>query len=316
MALRKLYPSIRPYSSGYLAVDDIHTLYWEQSGNPDGVPIVLLHGGPGAGATPEHRRFFDPQFYRIVIFDQRGCGRSSPLGEVQNNTPDLLVSDIEKLRHHLRIGKWHVFGGSWGATLALLYAASHADNCASLILRGIFMLTQPETDWFINGPRTVFPEVWARFANHIPETERADLFEAYYQRIHGNDIDVQMAAALQWVAYESACATLYPQYQTMITDDQRKQALAMARMETHYFKHHVFADDNSILSKINVFRHVPAVIVQGRYDMVTPLQFAYTLHKAWPEADYVIVPDGGHSALDPAIRDRLIAATDNARSIR
>jgi proline iminopeptidase len=316
MAFRKLYPSLRPYSSGFLAVDDTHTIYWEQSGNPDGVPIVLLHGGPGAGATPEHRRFFDPHFYRIIIFDQRGAGRSEPLGETHNNTPDLLVSDIERLRKHLNIGKWHVFGGSWGSTLALLYAAAHPEQCASLILRSIFLMTKPETDWFLNGTRNVFPEVWDRFSRFIPESERGDLLEAYSKRLMGNDDVVRTAAALQWVGYESACATLYPHFETMINDDQRKQAVAMARLETHYFKHNLLEGPNAIMAQIDKFRHIPAVIVHGRYDMLTPLSTAHDLHQAWPEADYVIVPDGGHSAMDPAIRDRLIAATDNARSIR
>lgn len=315
MAFRKLYPDIRPYSTGYLSVDDTHTLYWEQSGNPDGVPVVFLHGGPGAGASPDHRRFFDPEFYRIVIFDQRGSGRSTPLGEIKDNAPDHLVADIEKLRVHLRIENWHVFGGSWGSTLALLYAAAHADRCIGLILRGIFLLTKPETDWFMTGIREVFPEVWDRFAHPIPETERDDLFEAYWKRIHGDDPAAQMDAALHWVSYESSCSSLYPRHAT-ITDDQRKQALAMARMETHYFRHHLFAQSDSLLEKVDRFRHVPAVIVQGRYDMITPIRTAYALHKKWPEADYVVVPDGGHSAMDPAIRDRLIMATDNARSIR
>jgi len=316
MAFRKLYPQIRPYSTGFLTVDDIHTLYWEQSGNPDGVPIVLLHGGPGAGTIPEYRRFFDPHFYRIIVVDQRGCGRSVPLGEVRNNTPDLLVEDIEKLRQHLRIAKWHVFGGSWGSTLARMYAAEHPDMCASLILRGIWLMTPEEKDWWFNGIRTVFPEVWERFARFIPEDERHDLLEAYYKRLHGTDEAVQLSAAMQWVAYESSCATLYPHFQTMFSDDQRKSAVAMARLEAHYFKHHVQGRNDSLLSRVDTFRHVPAVIIHGRYDMITPLKIAYDLHTVWPEADYVIVPDGGHSALDPAIRDRLLAATDNARSIR
>lgn len=316
MAFRKLYPAIRPYSTGFLPVDDMHTLYWEQSGNPDGVPVVLLHGGPGAGAGAEQRRFFDPHFYRIIIFDQRGSGRSEPLGETKNNTPDLLVADIEALRHHLRIGKWHVFGGSWGATLSLHYAAAHPENCASLILRGVWLMTQSEKAWFFGGTTAVFPEVWERFIRFLPESERHDPLEAYYKRLHGDDEQTKLAAAMQWVGYESACATLYPHFETMVTDDQRKHALAMARLESYYYKHFTVADDASILAKIDRFRHIPAVIIQGRYDMITPLKTAYHLHKLWPEADYVVVPDGGHSEADPAIRDRLIAATDNARSIR
>ncbi|MCB1539150.1 MAG: prolyl aminopeptidase [Alphaproteobacteria bacterium] len=316
MAFRKLYPAIRPYSTGFLAVDDIHTLYWEQSGNPDGVPVLFLHGGPGAGTTPEYRRFFDPHFYRIVLFDQRGSGRSEPLGEVRDNSPAHLVADIEALRQHLRIGKWHVFGGSWGSTLAMLYAADHPDACASLILRGIWLMTGDENKWWLEGIRTVFPEVWERFARFIPETERGDLLSAYHARLFGDDEAAKTAAAMQWVGYESACATLYPHYQTIYTDDQRKRAVAMARLEAHYFKNHVRTDADSILKRVDAFRHIPAVIIHGRYDMITPLKIAHDLHTVWPEADYVVVPDGGHSAMDPAIRDRLIAATDNARSIR
>lgn len=316
MAFRKLYPAIRPYSTGFLQVDDIHTLYWEQSGNPDGVPIVMLHGGPGAGTTPEYRRFFDPHFYRIILFDQRGSGRSEPLGEVRENAPPNMVADIEKLRLHLRISKWHIFGGSWGATLAMLYAADHPENCASLILRGIWLMTEVEKNWWFHGMRTVFPEVWERFARFIPEPERGDLLEAYHKRLHGDDDTARLSAAMQWIAYESSCATLYPHFQTMFSDDQRKSAVAMARIESHYFKNFLVPEDKSLLTRIESFRHVPAVIVHGRYDMITPLKTAHDLHTLWPEADYVIVPDGGHSAMDPAIRDRLIAATDNARSIR
>lgn len=316
MAFRKLYPAIRPYSTGFLPVDDTHTLYWEQSGNPDGVPIVFLHGGPGAGTQADYRRFFDPHFYRIIMFDQRGCGKSEPLGEVKDNSPKHAVGDIEALRQHLRIAKWHIFGGSWGATLALLYAADHAESCASLILRGIWLMTKSEHEWLMNGVRTVFPEVWERFARYIPESERGDLLAAYHKRLHGDDEAVQLAAAMQWVAYESACATLYPHFQTMFTDDQRKQVVAMARIESHFYKNYLVDDSQSLMKRVEDFRHVPAVIIHGRYDMITPLKTAHALHTVWPEADYVIVPDGGHSALDPAIRDRLIAATDNARSIR
>ncbi len=316
MAFRKLYPPIKPYSTGFLTVDDLHTIYWEQCGNPDGVPILLLHGGPGAGAGVDQRRFFDPHFYRIILFDQRGSGRSEPLGEVRDNTPAHLVRDIEALRTHLRIGKWHLFGGSWGATLALLYASAYPENCASLILRGIWLMTESESKWFFGGTRAVFPEVWDRFANFLPEAERHDVLAAYYNRLHGADEAAQLAAAMQWVAYESACATLYPHFQTMITDDQRKRAVALARIESHYYRHHVVPDAQSLMAGLDRFRHVPAVIINGRYDMITPLKTAHDVHKLWPEADYVVVPDGGHSELDPAIRDRLIAATDNARSIR
>lgn len=311
MTFRRLYPEIRPYASGYLDVDDIHTLYWEQSGNPDGVPVVLLHGGPGQGASLDQRRFFDPDFYRIVIFDQRGCGRSEPLGEVRNNAPSALVGDIEKLRDHLRIGKWHVFGGSWGAVLALLYAGEHPAACASLIIRSVSLFTKKDVDWFLYGMRRVFPEVWERFvAGHDKENLLAS-----YNAALDND-ETKTDAAMQWVGYEGACATLYPQFRTITTDAQKQAAWVLARLEAHYYMHHAFDDDAVILSKVDKFRHIPGVIIHGRYDMITPLESAYKLHKSWPEADYIIVPDGGHSALDPAIRDRLLMATDNARSIR
>lgn len=314
MAFRRLYPPLRPYSSGWLAVDDIHNLYWEQSGNPDGVPVVVLHGGPGAGATGDHRRMFDPEFYRIVIFDQRGAGRSQPLGEIRQNSPDALVSDIEALRKHLNINKWHVFGGSWGATLAILYAGQYAGHCASLIIRSVSLMTRKEIDWYLYGMRSVFPEVWERFAGHVDFAD--DLLEAYWQRLDGPDEAVRTAAGIAWAEYEGACATFYPQFMSFTEDEQRKRATAMARIEAHFFKNYLFDEKNSLLARVDAFRRVPSVIIHGRYDMITPLKNAHDLHRAWPEADYVIVPDGGHAAFDPAIRDRLVAATDNARSIR
>lgn len=314
MAFRKLYPSITPYSTGYLDVDDTHSLYWEQSGNSDGVPVVFLHGGPGAGATQDHRRFFDPEFYRIIIFDQRGCGRSNPLGELKDNTPHHLTADIEALRLHFKIRKWHVCGGSWGSTLALLYAAKHPQSCASLILRSVSLMTRADIEWIVYGMRTVFPEVWQKFSDHVDGSD--DLIEAYITRLTSEDQDIALAAGEAWSGYESACATLYPQSWTITSDEQHQRARIMALIETHYYKHFAFDDKDGILSLVDRFRHIPAVIVHGRYDMVTPISGAYDLHQKWPEADMIIVPDGGHSALDPAIRDRLIAATDNARSIR
>lgn len=311
MAFRKLYPEIKPYATGYLEVDDIHTIYWEQCGNPDGVPVIVLHGGPGQGASHDMRRFFDPDFYRIIIFDQRGCGRSQPLGEVKNNSPMDLVRDIEMIRDILKIGKWHVFGGSWGAILALLYASEHPTSCASIMVRSISLFTNKDIDWFLNGMRRVFPEVWDRFAvGH----DNKDLLASYETAL--TDETTKMDAAMQWVNYEGACATLYPQFRTITTDDQKMAAWILARLECHFYRHHTFPDESFLLDRIEKIRHIPGVIIHGRYDMITPLESAYKLHKKWPEADYIIVPDGGHSALDPAIRDRLLMATDNARSIR
>lgn len=310
-----LFPAITPYSSGYLTVGDGHQLYWEQSGNPDGVPVVLLHGGPGAGSSPVHRRFFDPDFYRIILFDQRGAGRSSPHGSTDHNTLFHLVSDMEILRKHLSVIRWHIFGGSWGSTLAIAYAAKNADRCISLMLRGIFLLEQEEIDWWMYGIKSIFPESWEQFANFIPEDERSDLIEAYYQRLMGKDKKTAMDAAIHWALYESACSSLIPNYETITTDEQKANVLALARLECHYFRNHKIIPQESLIHTINNFRHVPSVIIHGRYDVICPLSTAYRLHQAWPEADYIVVPDGGHSALDPAIRSRLIEATENAKTL-
>ncbi|HCK33117.1 MAG TPA: prolyl aminopeptidase [Rhodospirillaceae bacterium] len=315
MALRKFYPEIEPYSSGHLKVDDIHTLYWEQSGNPDGVPIVFLHGGPGGGISPSHRRFFDPDHYRIVLFDQRGSGKSEPAGEIKNNTPDLLVEDIETLRHHLKIDKWHIFGGSWGSTLALLYAIKHADRCISMILRGIFLMEEKELDWFAHGIKTIFPEEWERFAGFLNPNERKDIVSSYYKRLIDEDPHVHMPAARVWSQYESACAMMFPEAIKPYDPAKDLHHLCISRIEAHYFLHHKIAPEDSLLNHIDKIKHIPATIIQGRYDMICPIETAHRLHKAWPEADYIIVPDGGHSAADPSIRDRLLAATDNHRSI-
>lgn len=311
-----LFPPITPYSSGFLAVDSIHTLYWEQSGNPDGVPIVLLHGGPGAGATPIHRRFFDPDHYRIVIFDQRGAGRSHPLGGLENNTTRHLVQDIETLRNHLQIQKWHVFGGSWGSTLALSYAIKHSKHCLSLILRGIFLCEQSEIDWFLYGMRSVFPEAWEQFAAVAPKNEQDNLLDVYYRKLTApRNSEEQMEAATRWSLYEGACSSLIPNYETITTEEQKLHALALARIESHYFKNEVISQEKSILNKIDLLRSIPAAIIQGRYDMVCPIVTAHKLHTLWPEADYVVVPDAGHSALDPPLRSRLVEATEAAKTI-
>lgn len=310
-----LFPSIPPYSSGFLDVGDIHHLYWEQSGNPDGVPILLLHGGPGAGATPTHRRFFDPEHYRIIIFDQRGSGRSTPLGCLDNNTTADLIADIEALRTHLRIQKWHLFGGSWGSTLALLYAIQYPQHCVSLILRGIFLCTQPEIDWFLYGIRKVFPEAWEQFAGLLPADQQDSLLDGYYARLTGDDPQEQLDAAIHWSLYEGACSSILPNFETITTQEQKESAIALARMEAHYFKHEIIPPQNNILSQIDKIRAIPAAIIQGRYDMICPIETANALHKAWPEADYIVVPDAGHSALDPSLRSRLIEATEHAKTL-
>tara|TARA_R110001592_G_scaffold16881_19_gene71799 strand:+ start:5319 stop:6329 length:1011 start_codon:yes stop_codon:yes gene_type:complete len=314
--LLDLFPPTTPYSSGFLAVDDTHNLYWEQSGNPDGKPIVLFHGGPGAGATPVHRRFFDPDFFRIIIFDQRGAGRSTPLGCLKDNTTQHLIKDIEALRLHLKIDAWHIFGGSWGSTLALAYAAQYKERCLSLILRGIFLCQQNEIDWFLYGMETIFPEAWEQFASFIPEAERGDMLKAYYSRLtDDSDPETQMGAAVRWSLYEGACSSLMPNYETITTEEQKQNALALAKIEAHYFTNEVIAEENSLLNVIEKLRSIPTAIIQGRYDVICPIRTANKLHILWPEADYVVVPDAGHSALDAPLRSRLIEASESLKTM-
>ena len=314
--LLDLFPPVIPYSSGFLSVDQTHNLYWEQSGDPDGIPVLLIHGGPGAGATPTHRRFFDPDHYRIIIFDQRGSGRSHPLGSIENNTTDHLIADMEALRKHLNVTRWHLFGGSWGSTLAMRYAILHPQNCISLTMRGIFLCEKEEIDWFLYGMKKIFPEAWEQFAGFLPEDEQNDLLGGYYKRLTGNDHNIAMQAAIRWSLYEGACSSLFPNYETITTDDQKQHALALARIESHYFMHEVINAEDSLSKQIDKLRAIPTIIVQGRYDVICPMQTAYKLHQIWPEADYIVVPDAGHSALDPALRSRLIEATETFKTLR
>ena len=312
---RDLFPPIEPYRSGTLRLDARHTMYWEQSGNPRGVPALFLHGGPGAGATPVHRRFFDPVFWRIVIFDQRGAGRSTPLGEIADNSPGHLVADIERLRLALGIERWLVFGGSWGATLALCYAESHPERCLGLVLRGIFLSRPDEIDWFLYGIRRIFPEAWRAFANFLPEAERGDILAGYHRRLLDPDPRVHLPAARAWSIYEGACSTLLPNPETVAAFAEDRLALGLARIEAHFFSCHIFAGDTDLLARIDRIRSLPGVIVQGRYDMVCPIHSADQLARAWPEAKYVIVPDAGHSAMEPGIREQLVLATEQLKQI-
>ncbi len=308
------YTEIGPNRSGYLRLDERHEMYWEESGNAHGVPVIFLHGGPGAGATPQHRRFFDPAFYRIIIFDQRGAGRSQPLGEIIDNTTPLLVADIEQLREFLGVERWLVFGGSWGSTLALAYAESHPERCTGLILRGIFLCRKSEIDWFLYGLRTFFPEAWDDFVAPIPERERSDLLIAYYWRLNDPDPAVHMPAARNWSTYEARCSTLLPNPSLVSHYASDVTALGLARIEAHYFVHNIFLPDNSLLDNVGKIRHIPAVIVQGRYDAVCPIISADDLRKAWPEAEYIVVPGAGHAAFEPGIRSQLIAAADRFKA--
>jgi len=310
-----IFPPIEPYQVGYLDVDDVHSIYWEQCGNPHGTPIVFLHGGPGAGASPTHRRFFDPAHYRIVIFDQRGAGRSRPLGEIRDNTTLHLVEDMELLRRHLGIARWHVFGGSWGSTLALAYGQNHPDRCLSLILRGIFLMRRSEIDWFLYGMKTIFPEAWERFATFLPAEERVDLLEAYWRRLTDPDPTVHMPAARSWSVYEGACSTLLPNPETVAAAGEDVHALGLARIEAHFFRNNLFDPETRLLDEVDRVRGVPAVIVQGRYDIVCPISTADALRKAWPEAQYIVVPDAGHSAMEPGIRAALIGAAQRFRNL-
>ncbi len=312
-----LYPPIEPFRTGRLPVGGGHVLYWEESGNPTGAPVVFLHGGPGAGASSSHRRFFDPAHYRIVIFDQRGAGRSSPLGEIRDNTTAHLVADIEALRETLRIARWHVFGGSWGSTLALAYAQEHPDRVISLVLRGIFALRQQEIDWFLYGMRSIFPEAWSVFAGHIPSEEQGDLLEAYWRRLNDPDPQVHMPAARVWSHYEGMCSTLLPSPDIGSSGGaaEDRLSLGLSRLEAHYFRNNRFEPESLLLDRVPVIRHIPAVIVQGRYDIVCPIVTAEELHRLWPEADYVVVPDAGHSALEPGICRQLVHATERFKSV-
>jgi proline iminopeptidase len=310
---RDLFPPIEPYRSGQLRLDQRHTMYWEESGNPNGPAMLFLHGGPGAGATAVHRRFFDPAHWRIVIFDQRGGGRSTPLGETQDNTPDHLVADIERLRRQLGIDEWTIFGGSWGSTLALYYAEAHPERVSRLILRGIFLCRAAEIDWFLYGMRTVFPEAWRAFRGFLPQPEHDDLLSGYYRRLIDPDPRIHMPAARAWSIYEGACSTLLPNPETVAAFGEDRLALGLARLEAHYFKHHLFPPERDLVARIGRIRHLPAVIVQGRYDMICPIRGADELAQAWPEAEYVIVRDAGHSAMEPGIREQLVLATERAK---
>ncbi len=313
MAGKDLYPEIDAFDSGMLVLDGLHQMYYEQSGNPKGVPVVFLHGGPGAGANPTHRRFFDPAHYRIVIFDQRGAGRSKPLGETRDNTTPLLVADIERLRQHLGIDAWFVFGGSWGSTLAIAYAEHHPAQVLGLALRGIFLCRKSEIDWFLYGLKELAPEAWRAFSGFIPESERGDLLKAYHKRLMNPDPTVHMPAARAWSVYEGSCSTLLPSPETVRAFGADTLALGLARMEAHYFLNDIFLPENFLLENVGKIRKIPTFIVQGRYDLVCPIRSADDLTRVWPEARYTIVPDAGHSAMEPGTRAALVGGMDRFR---
>ena len=303
------YPEIEPYAHGQLEVSDTHTLYWEQCGNPDGEPILFLHGGPGAGSTTTDRRFFDPDHFRIILFDQRGCGRSQPLGELSDNTIDHIVSDIETLRGVLEIDTWHVFGGSWGSTLSLYYAQEKPENCRSLTLRGIWLLRDEELHWWLYSMRFIQPELWRTFSEHLPVDERGDLLEGYWKRLNSEDKDVALTAARHWSTYEGSCCTLLPNEEFASHFAVDDTAWCVARLEAHYFRNGRFEPDDLLLRRMDRLRNIPAFIVHGRYDIVCPITSADELSRRWPEASYVIVPDAGHSSHELGITKELVDAT-------
>lgn len=315
MVRSELYPPIDPYRKGLLRVDDLHTIYWEQSGSPDGVPVLFVHGGPGAGASPTHRRFFDPLHYRIIIFDQRGAGRSTPLGELRRNTTELLIADMERLRSLLGIERWHLFGGSWGSTLSLAYAQSHPERCLGLILRGIFLMRRREIDWFLYHMGLFFPEAWGKFSGFLPAAERVNLLEGYWRRLTADDGAIRLAAARSWSVFEGACSSLIQNTELIAAASEANHALGLARIEAHYFRNNVFEPETRLLDNVHRLRHIPAVIVHGRYDMICPVATADELHRAWPEADFKVIPDAGHSAMEPGTRAALVAATDRFRMV-
>jgi proline iminopeptidase len=308
MARAELFPSIEPYDTGMLQLDERHSMYWEQSGNPSGIPIVFLHGGPGAGTSATHRRYFDPSRYRIILFDQRGAGRSTPLGEIQDNTTPLLIQDMERLREMLNIEAWALFGGSWGSTLALAYGQSHPDRCLGFILRGIFLCRKTEMDWFLYGMGRIYPEAYRNFVEFLPEAERGDLLGGYYTRLVDPDPDVHLPAARSWSAYEGACSTLLPSAATVSAFQQDRMALGLAKIEAHFFQYGMFVEENSLLDNVGRISHLPCHIIQGRYDIVCPIMTADALARAWPDANYVIVSDAGHSAMEPGVRQSLLTA--------
>jgi proline iminopeptidase len=310
-----LYPPIEPYRSGMLRVSEIHEVYWEESGAPDGTPVVFVHGGPGGGTSPDQRRFFDPAAYRIVLFDQRGCGKSTPTSCLDENTTWDLVADMERIREHLGIDRWVVFGGSWGSTLALAYAQSHPDRVRAIVLRGIFLLRPKELRWYYQeGASFVYPDAWESFVAPIPEEDRDDLMAAFHRRLTGDDAEARRAAAKAWSVWEGSTSWLLPSTDHAATFEDDEFADAFARIENHYFVNGGFFDHpDQLLDGVGRIRHIPAVIVQGRYDMPCPVTTAWELHRRWPEADFHIVPDAGHAAMEPGTRSLLVEATDRFR---
>lgn len=309
-----LYPEIEPYASGTLALDGLHRLHWEACGKRGGAPLVFLHGGPGGGSLPHHRRFYDPDFFDITLYDQRGCGKSRPVASLADNTTQHLVADLERLRVERGVERWLLFGGTWGSTLALAYAQAHPDRVSGLVLRGIFLGTPGEIEWFMERMGTFFPEARRAFVEFLPPAERGDLLASYYRRLVDPDPAVHRPAAHAWDRYETACSTLLPSPEGPGTFDDHDAALAIARIEAHYFVHRAFLRERELQDGVARIRHLPCTIVQGRYDVVCPPVTADALARAWPEAEYILVPDAGHSVREPGIARELIRAVQRMQA--
>ncbi|MBX9766487.1 MAG: prolyl aminopeptidase [Bdellovibrionales bacterium] len=316
--MKSLFPEIEPFHRFKLQVSDLHTIHVEECGNPEGQPVVFLHGGPGSGLFAYQRRFFDPKHYRIILFDQRGAGQSTPFAELKENTTWDLVSDIEKIRSKLGIQKWMVFGGSWGSTLALSYAIQHPERVTHLVLRGIFLLRKEEIQWFYQeGASFLFPDVWEEYVAPIPENERKDMVTAYYKRLTSSDAAIQKDAARRWAMWEGKTIHLIPEEETIQNFGSDQVSVSLARIECHYFVNHGFMEsDGWLLKNVSKIRHIPTVIVHGRYDVVCAMKNAWDLKKAWPEAKLEIIPDAGHAASEPGIVDALVRATEEFKSAR
>jgi proline iminopeptidase len=310
MANDNFYPPLEPYETGTLEVAEPHVLYWEQCGKPDGDPVLFLHGGPGAGCSGFDRQFFNPDHFRIVLFDQRGCGRSSPVGELSNNTMTDTSADIEQLREKLGIDRWHVFGGSYGSTISLFYAQEFPQRCKTLTLRGIWMLRQEEIDWWLYKVRMIQPETWQEFAGFIPEDEQDDLLEAYWVRLNSDDKELALQAAKHWAMYEILCCTLLPNEEFASHFADPDVAWAVARLEAHYFRNVRPDPDSLLLDRVNIIQHIPAYAVHGRYDIICPVKSLLDLAAAWPELDYEVAPQSGHSSHEPEITEALVGAMD------
>jgi proline iminopeptidase len=313
--MKFLYDPIEPFEQSMLQVSAIHNLYYEQCGNPHGQPVVFLHGGPGGGIVPDYRRYFDPESYRVVLFDQRGSGSSTPHANLEDNTTWHLIADIERLREHLGIESWMVFGGSWGSTLALAYAQAHPRRVTALVLRGIFLCRPKEIAWFYqDGANAIFPDVWEEYLRVIPESERGNMLQAYYRRLTSEDESVRLKAARAWSVWEGSTSKLIPDENLINDFGDPHKALSLARIEAHYFMNDAFFEtDNYLIENVGKIRHIPAVIVQGRYDVVCPMMSAWELHRAWPEAEFQVIGNAGHSATEPGIISALVDATDRLR---